>query len=148
VGQFDNNNRIGEWKEYDIHGDLKRIQVFENGRKVSDKKVGIWRQYLEGGEVITGFDYDNNMEIDTEIRVNAYYPGIEIENGIEGLVEISVDLDNDCEVMELKVIKSLSERCDEQALKAVRRMCELQKKYDKENCHKIEKIIPIKFSLD
>ena len=148
AGQYDNNKRVGEWKEYDMSGNLKRLQSFEKGRKTADSRVGIWYWYYENEEVIAGFDYDKKAKIDVEIRVDVYYPAIERENEREGIVKVLIKFDDDCEVSEVKVIESLSQGCDEQAVKGVRRMCELQRLYDKEYCRGISRIIPIKFELN
>ncbi len=60
-GEFSMNKRNGEWKEYGTDGKVKRIIRYNNGQKTDDRKVGVWLEYFENGQVIKGFDYDESV---------------------------------------------------------------------------------------
>ena len=147
-GQYEHNRRNGEWKEFDSSGKLKRIRIYKNGKKISDKKVGIWESSHENGKVIKRYDYDNNKELPTIINVYLNYPAIARENGIQGTVEIKIKLNDNCEIQELKVSKPLSKECDEAALNSLKEFYRLMKKYDNKNCNEIDEVVQIRFKLE
>jgi len=148
VGFFEKSKRIGEWKEYDKTGQLIRIKKFQNGKKLSDQKVGIWLKYHEKGQVITGFDFNKNEKIETQINISVKYPEPARKRGIEGVVKIEIKMNNNCEVEHLKLIKGIGYGCDKEALKKAKRIIELVQKYDTDRCKSMNFIMPIEFKLN
>lgn len=58
------------------------------------------------------------------------FPKIVRENNLQGIVEIELIIDNDCEIEVINFFKSLvGTVCDEVALKVIRKLVELIRKY-------------------
>lgn len=148
VGTFTENVKTGIWKTFNEKGALRILQEFEKGKKISEKRFGIWLEYHEKGEVVTGFDYDKNESIPTQIRVSIKYPPKAREAGIEGVVKIKLHIDENCEIQELHLVEGISPDCDKEALTTIQRFYTFMKKYNIENCQPIEGIIPHHFRLD
>ena len=101
----------------------------------------------ENGRVYERFDYDNNVKLQPIIRFNISYPNIAKENGIQGIVKISYQIDSDCSISNIRVIESLSEECDKAAIDAIKEYGELFKKYGVDCENKIEEK-EVNFKLD
>lgn len=127
---------------------MKRVRTYENGRQLSEKKVGIWLKYHEGGQVITGFDYDKNEKVATVIKVNVSYPRTALEANIQGEVQIRLRMNKDCHILALSVVKSLHPDCDKEALKGLKLFSTLIAKYDPERCANYDEVIPIQFNFN
>jgi TonB family protein len=147
-GSYENNKRIDTWTNYNIKGEINRIRVYNFGKLVSDKKIGIWEEFLENGQVVKRFDHDKNKALRTIINIQIKYPPLAREHGIEGVVKIKIELSEDCKIIEMKIIKALSKDCDNEALRAVEKFAKLMERYDKDNCQIIDEIIPVKFKLE
>ena len=148
TGAYKNNIKDGEWKIYSEDGRLKQITVYQDGKKISDKKVGVWLEYFERGQVVKGFDYDQNQPVPTQIFVRPVYPPLSRELGIEGTVEVYLKLDENCDIEIIRIQHSVAKDCDEESIKAVKRWVELSKKYLPEECKGLEKVIPMTFRLE
>lgn len=146
-GAYLMNRKNGVWKEFNPEGGEKRITYYQNGRKISDKKVGIWRTTFENGQVIKGFDYDRNIALETQIRVPVRYPDLARTNEVEGTVKIQIQLNEHCEVESLTVVGKLGYGCDEEALKVVKKLIALTRTYAPENCMKINRLFSVHFKL-
>ena len=70
------------------------------------------------------------------------------KNNIQGVVEIELVIDTDCKIEVIHVVKSLGWGCDEAALKAIRQLAELIKKYDTTRCTGIKQVIPVHFKIE
>jgi TonB family protein len=146
IGEYKYGEKEGEWIEY-IDNSRKKIGNFTNGKKTGiwntfdlgtkvssynydeDKKVGIWLTNVENGQVITRFDYDNNTELPPIINTFIKYPAKAREQGIEGTVTASYQINSDCTISNIIIIKSLSLECDAEVKWAIEKMAELLKKY-------------------
>lgn len=140
-GIFLNNVKDGEWKIYNSGRELK-IRMYKKGRKISEKKVGLWKKAeYENGQVIIKCDYDNNKSLDTLIRVNIKYPIIARENGVEGTVKFKVKINENCEFEELTTIKAIGAGCEEEVIKSLKKVLQLIKKYNPKQCTEIGKVL-------
>jgi TonB family protein len=122
-GKYSDGKRIGIWNSYKGKDKVKSFDYDHN------KKVGIWLTHKEGGLVVERYDYENNVQLEPEIRVNLSYPVIAKENGIQGMVRIRFHIDPDCTIENITVIQSLSPECDRAAIEAMQEYAELHRKY-------------------
>lgn len=126
-GEYVNDKKVGIWN------------TFYNGEKTAsfdhdtNKKIGVWLIRKENGKVLERYDYDNNIQLQPIIRFNISYPNIAKENEIQGIVKISYQINSDCSIDNIIVIKSLSSECDKAAIDAVKKYGELFKIYGN-NC--------------
>ncbi|MEM7311283.1 MAG: energy transducer TonB, partial [Planctomycetota bacterium] len=147
-GEYVLNRKHGEWKEFDGNGNVRRISTFENGRKISSKKVGRWFEYHENDEGIIGYDYDRKKEIRKRPHISIPYPESARDNEIQGVVKLKIVLDEQCNVLQMNVVQSLGYGCDEAALEGMKEFLKLAKKYTPKECQEIAEIIPIYFKLE
>lgn len=145
-GVYDHNKKIGDWKEYSYDGELRRTRTYKSGRLSSDIKFGIWKEYGQNGKPYF-YDYDKGERIMPQIPVLVKYPSIGRETGIEGIVKISVKLDDQCEVKEMSIVQSMGTDFDSEALKGVKGFVE-KLKYFEDDCKDYGKIITIEFKLE
>lgn len=145
-GNYLNNKKEGEWIENTLSSKSKKGK-FVNGKKTgiwntfynsekiasfdydSNKKIGIWLTRRENGRVFERYDYDKNVKLQPIIRFNISYPNIAKENGIQGIVKISYQVNSDCSIISIRVVESLSKECDQAGIDAVKEYGELFKKY-------------------
>ncbi len=145
-GNYLNNKKEGEWIENTssskrkkgkyVNGKKTGIWItFLNGEKIAsfdydlNKKIGIWLTRKENGRVFERYDYDKNVKLQPIIRFNISYPNIAKENGIQGIVKISYQVNSDCSINSIRVVESLSKECDQAGIDAVKEYGELFKKY-------------------
>lgn len=135
-GSFVNGEKNGMWEYFDtpsngIQGKLMIREFYKNGNK-----TGIWEtyHYEKEGRVIEKFDYDKSTPLNPIISVPLHYPIAAKEKGIQGKVEIEYKLLNDCSIEDIIVIKSINPECDKEAIKSIRNLGILQKKYSVEKC--------------
>jgi antitoxin component YwqK of YwqJK toxin-antitoxin module len=146
IGEYKDGEKEGEWIEY-IDNTRKKMGNYTNGKKTGiwntldlgtkvssynydeDIKVGIWLTNMENGQVITRFDYDNNAELPPIINTFIKYPAKAREQGIEGTVTASYQINSDCTISNIIITKSLSLECDAEVTWAIEKMAELLKKY-------------------
>lgn len=147
-GKYEQNLKTGKWREFNTEGILNRIKDYKKGKKLIDKKVGVWIKSYESGQVIKRYDYDTGQALETLFSVFIKYPNSARDNNIQGVVKIGLILDLDCNIEKISIVKSLSGDCDESALVSIRKMAELIKKYDQTKCTEIERIISVHFRLD
>lgn len=146
-GTYEMNQKNGIWKEFGPDGTLKMTINYVKGRKISEKKSGIWLTTLENGQVIKGYDYDQNTPLETQISVPVRYPEKARANKIEGTVKIQIQLNARCEADTLAVVEGVGFGCDEEALKVVKKIIALTRKYAPEKCIEINRVLPVHFKL-
>ncbi|MEM9545036.1 MAG: TonB family protein [Bacteroidota bacterium] len=147
-GQFQFNKKEGKWIEFDSSRTIKRKSVFKKGRLISDEKFGIWEQILENGMVITRYDHDKNIKLRPIINIPVRYPPKARKNQTEGVVKIAWEIDEKCDIINLRVVQSLSKACDKEALKTIRLLSQFTKKYDIEYCQTGKRVHPFTFKLE
>jgi len=149
-GNYLNGKKDGEWMYFSYpkqkrQGEIIRKEIYTNGLK-----TGIWEthHYESNDHIIEKFNYDLNIKIEPEIIIELKYPRLAFENLTQGEVVIKFRQNPDCSLTDFKIIKSLSSECDSEALRRFRRIGELQKKYNIENCIEKEFEVSVEFKLD
>lgn len=123
-GIYKNGKKDGEWIEY------SRPFYFQTlGNYDSDKKVGIWLTSKEQGQVFERYDFDNNKKLQPIIKVWAKYPKSAQDIGLQGTAIISYQINKDCSITNIILIKGLSSDCDKTAIEALSKTEALLKKY-------------------
>ena len=140
-GNFENGKKNGMWEyfnnpSYGIQGLISKREYYLIG-----VKTGVWEtyHYEKEGNVIEKFDYDNNTPLEPNISVPLHYPSSAKEKGIQGIVEIEYKQLDDCSIEVISIIKGIDPECDEEAIKSIRNLGILQKKYSVEKCQ--EKVL-------
>ena len=146
VGAYSENKKNGQWEEYNYYGQLRRIRKYEKGKLISDDKFGIWKEVGHNGTLYC-YDYDKKERVFPQILDQVAYPSKAREEGIGGIVKIKVKLDEECKLIECKVVKSLRADFDMEAIKGVKKYIE-KLKYYKDDCKLFEKIITIDFKVE
>ena len=146
VGEYGNNKKIGDWKEYNHFGDLRRIRKYENGKLISDDKYGIWKEFGKNGKAYF-YDYDKDERAKPQIPIHVEYPPEAREKRIAGIVKIKVRLDDQCELKEIKVVKSLGNDFHTEAIKGVEKYIEKLKYYE-DDCKGFEETVTIEFKVE
>jgi Gram-negative bacterial TonB protein C-terminal len=124
-GSYKNGKKQGEWVEYDQLFLLKT-----KGKFIDDKKVGIWETKKERGEIIEYYDHDQKKMLPPLINVYCNYPNLAREIGRQGgTVSISYKINKDCSVSDIVITKSVDAEFDNQVIKYLKRISELQMKY-------------------
>lgn len=140
-GSYTKGKKNGDWIEYNSSKFIKA-----EGKYLNDKKKGIWFTYKEQGQVKERFDYDKNLKLQPIINVNSSYPISASENGLEGIVIVSYKINSDCTISNIHIDKGLSSDCDSSAVKFVKKLGELLKKYGFACTDSTEKL-ELKFTL-
>lgn len=133
-GQYENDKRTGIWKIYRrpivkgnsrSWGPMSMTGEYKNGIK-----SGVWEIYKENGKILEKYDYDNKKRIDCAlVELIKFYPILDQIAGTEGDVIISYQLDINCNLLKLSIVKSLSQETDKQCLEILKERFELIKKY-------------------
>lgn len=143
-GSYVRNKKDGKWMKIYNNGTVVEVQYFEMG-----KKVGIWEKHLENRQVMERFDQEKQIKLEPIIQnIIANYPALAREDQIEGVVEISLKMNEDCSTGSIKIVKDIGYKCGEAALEAVQRIASLKKKYSIGYCNPKVEIIKIEFKLD
>lgn len=122
-GCYFQNKKDGTWIYYKGYNLLKE-ENYTNG-----KKTGIWKTYLENGQVIKRYNYDMNQEIEPIIQSYWIYPDRASNAGIEGTVEIYVKYNLDCKTDTIYVSKGANELLENSALRCIYKFEKLREKY-------------------
>jgi TonB family protein len=69
----------------------------------------------------------------TSRQITFSYPKKAKENNVQGKVVVSFDIDSTCSVVNVRLVKGIGYGCDEEAIKAVKKM---KLTYSKEQGHK------------
>ncbi len=144
--EYDYNKRVGEWKEYSYHGELRRTRKYEKGKLIAEEKYGIWREIGNNG-IPFYYDYDKKERIFPQIQAEVKYPRGEGIPALSGTVIIKIKLDQDCELVEMTIQKSLHPAFDNEAKMGIKKYLEKLKHF-KDDCKGLEVGIPIIFSAE
>lgn len=128
-GDYDQNRRTGEWKEFDVHGNLHRVKIYRLGKLILDKKHGLWKEETSVGKY-QFFDYDKNERVFPQIPLLVKYPTSARESKISGIVKVKASFDENCEETTLTVVKSLGKDFDKEALNGVTQYLEKLKLFE------------------
>lgn len=149
-GNFTNGNKNGEWiffqnPDQGHQGKVIKREFYKNGIK-----TGVWEtyHYEKEGKVIEKFDFDNNTPLEPIISVPVHYPNSAKKKGIQGIVEIEFKQLDDCSIEDIIVIKSIDPECDKEAIKSIRNLGILQKKYSVEKCQEQVLKKPYNFKMN
>lgn len=130
-GYYKNGLKDSSWVEYKspkrsknsfTYGEVKTEGKYKNG-----EKVGIWLTYRKA--IISRYDYTNKIKLSPFVVVSLNYPKKAIEMGVQGTVTVSYEVDSDCTIKNIKIIKSLSPECDSEVVLMLKRMSELMIQY-------------------
>ncbi|NND05944.1 MAG: hypothetical protein HKN87_06155 [Saprospiraceae bacterium] len=124
-GFFKNNQKDSIWTLYDQRGRVTEVHRFREG-----SKIGIWQQHIERGDVILRYDYDHEVALSPMIEVKATYPPKAKKRAIEGVVKVHVTMRANCQIAGIQLIRKLGYGCDERAIRCVRRLANLTKRYN------------------
>jgi protein TonB len=82
-----------------------------------------------------------------DIRENMRYPKSARRLGIEGVVYISMVIDPEGNIVEPRVLRGISQDCDDVALEAVRKLKKFNPGRVKDRTVYVRFVLPIKFKL-
>lgn len=111
-GEYIEGKKNGMWVEYEQPGLLLSKGNYTNG-----KKTGPWIQSREQGEVLEKYDYDTKQHQIPEIRIDIRYPEKARRAGIQGDVVLEYQLQSDCSLTNIRVLKQLNAECDQEAIR-------------------------------
>lgn len=120
-GPIKNGVRSGIWKGFDEKYDTMFEEVYENGELISGKAVhnGVAVNYSKNrveGPKFPGGESGFNNYLSRGIR----YPAKDRENNTQGRVVLSFVINKDGELTNAKVIRSVSEGIDNEALRMLK----------------------------
>lgn len=151
-GQYDQNHKSGHWITYHAPRVNSATVIYgskqEEGAYANDKKVGVWKEYIENGQVVKQFDFDSNSALPTLVSVHGKYPSAARKNGIEGRVKLKVTYEN-CEATDYQVLEDIGYGCGDAAIETLKAKRVLEKKYGvaSDKCDVKEEIIEKQFIL-
>ena len=141
-GNYLNGKREGDWIVYASPGVIE-----SEGKYLNDKKSGIWTFPKEQGQVTERYDFDRNKKLPPRITVVLQYPATARKSGIEGRVAVTYNVNEDCSITDLKVVKSLSHACDSTMIDGMQRYAKLYKVYGVDCAERIDSH-EFEFTLD
>jgi TonB family protein len=120
-GPIKNGLRSGSWKGIDKDRDNSFEEVYENGELISGKAVrdGVTTTYSKSRIELPKFpggEFDFNRYLARNIR----YPAKDRENNIQGKVILSIVINKDGTVTDVKIIRSVSDGIDSEALRVLK----------------------------
>lgn len=145
LGNYTQGKKHGPWEIYNAQGILRWTKFYKNGKLISNSKNGIWKELNANGKQYL-YDYNLNKRIPPNIPILIQYPTKAREEGIAGQVSVKVILDAQCEVKELKIVKSLRPDFDKEAIKGVKLFIEKLNYY--EDCINYNRIIDVDFAME
>lgn len=141
-GNYQLGKKDGLYVEYSSPKVLKSSGQYQNGQK-----TGIWHFVKENGQVIERYDFDLKTPLSPIFEIKIAYPEQARKAGIEGSVTLSYKISADCTISNISITKSLSAACDQEAMRVISKLGELQKKY-KEGCKDSLIVQSIGFKLE
>lgn len=123
-GNYKLGKKDGPHVEYSSPKVLKSSGQYRNGQK-----TGIWHFTKEDGQVIERYDFDLKTPLTPIFEIKIAYPERARKAGIEGSVTLSYKISKDCTISNINVTKNLDVACDQEAIRAISKLGELQKKY-------------------
>ncbi|MEZ4888747.1 MAG: energy transducer TonB [Chitinophagales bacterium] len=137
TGQYLNDQKDGKWLVYHKDGSLSEVQHYQLGQKLE-----IEEQPLKENFIPKRFSKCYNRKIKPLVYVAIKYPPMAREEGVEGIVELSYSFGKNCNLEEIKVVKSVGYGCDEEAIEVIKRLVYLTKSKFPEKCEDISNYIP------
>lgn len=118
-GPIKNGLRSGIWKGVDKGSSFE--EVYENGELISGKAIrnGVSTTYTKSrieNPKFPGGEFDFNRYLARNIR----YPAKDRENNIQGKVTLSFVIDKDGTVTDVKILRSVSDGIDNEALRVLK----------------------------
>lgn len=141
-GTYKNGKKYGEWLEYS-----RPFVLLSQGSYDSDKKIGVWITSREQGQVLERYDFDNDKKLQPIIQIHAVYPKSAQDKEIQGSVTVNYQVNKDCSITNITIVKSLSSDCDKTAIEAIQKMAGLLKKYS-QNCEEKPELKEVQFTLN
>lgn len=123
-GTYKLGKKDGPHVEYSSPKVLKSSGQYRNGQK-----TGLWHFAKEDGQVIERYDFDLKTPLPPMFEIKIAYPERARKTGIEGSVALSYKISRDCSISNIIVTKSLDVACDQEAIRVISKLSELQKKY-------------------
>ena len=140
VGSYKNGKKVMIWSTFIGKYKVSNFDYDEN------KKVGIWITFIEDGKIIERFDYDKNKSITPLLMPECQYPTSCKENGIDGIVILSYNINSDCSITNINVIKSVTVEMSDSVQAGLKRLEPLLKKHYY-NCENHSDTLKFKFTL-
>ena len=119
-GEYENGERVGEWFTYKNENDAR---------------------------IIKRFNHDDNSHLEPFIDVRLNYPHSAKENNIEGEVTVKYFVCSDCTISNIEIVKGLTEDCDNEIIRVIKRLGELQVKYSVGKCEEKQQEKTFNFKL-
>lgn len=152
-GRYENNLKNGEWIMYKTPRVNSSTTIYnvklEEGQYVKDRKIGIWKTYIENEKVVKQFDFDSNSELPTLVNVRWRYPSDARKNRVEGPVTVKVTYDN-CEATDYEILADIGHGCGNAVVESLKEKRALEKKYGVKStkCDIKDEIVDVQFKLD
>jgi len=129
IGKYDKGKQIGIWNYFYYSGGLHYSFDFEtnalseynwNPDVSKALKVKVDNEWIESEVDSPPLSLDT--DIIHNVAVNVVYPAYARENGIQGTVLLSVQIDKEGNVNEYKISKSVDPLLDEESVKVIKRI--------------------------
>ena len=145
-GHYKNNLRDGAWI---VYKEPFSNVILEERQYSSDKKTGIWKKYIEQEKVITQFDFDANVPLETLVNVGWRYPAEARRKGVEGPVKIRIFYEN-CEPVRFEILEDIGSGCANGVIESIKEKRRLEKKYGIKStkCDIEDEIVAVQFRLN
>ena len=139
-----------------VGGNLKKVDYYDSKQRI--KKDQIWNKeliretgysYFEKGQIIKRYDIINQVELSPEVNVHIKYPAMARENQIEGIIEVSLNYNEDCIPTSYKILNKLGHGIDEEVEKKMKLMIQLSEKHKvpSKECEKANENFKVNFTL-
>ncbi len=123
-GEYSANLQEGEWRYYSMSGSLSAIEVYSKGVRISEE------YYNENGSVLKDKRKANveasfkgkSEALGEFLSENLSFPIKKFTEEVKGTVNLSFTIDIDGSLQDIKVVKSLGPKIDEEVLRVVRLM--------------------------
>jgi antitoxin component YwqK of YwqJK toxin-antitoxin module len=124
IGYYKNGLKDSLWIEYRTTPFVKRLQSI--GVYRNDNKVGIWRNYIENGNIIEQYNYDSNKHLPYLLNVSipVLYPEASRDSSTQGTVLAQYNVESNCNIDSIRIVKGVSKACDKEVMNALNRYAE------------------------
>ena len=154
---YSNDGRINFIEYLEINGEIKKIEYYDSNQLLRNVKV--WRKvliqdikytYAENKQVIKRFDVLNQKALPPHLNVYFRYPAMAREMEIEGVVEVSLEYDEDCIPVAYRILNEIKHGINKEVNKKMKVMMMLARKYEVrfDECKMSNENFKIHFNLE
>ncbi len=145
---YKDGKKNGQLFTYWANGKLKRADKYENDKLIEGKCM------TSEGRDMSHYDYEKMPEFPGGVNALMQYVSKEIKypkyanrSGIEGLVQVGFFVNKNGTISDIKIIQSVFNELDEEAMRIVRKMPKWQPGMEDGEAVKAAIILPIQFKL-